>query len=148
MADFGELCPLFSTGVFNEVTFPYLPMTGVSVGVNALFGTITASHAGGGWKFGRTVVVTGAFIRRMVTSDSGGIQNVTLMHFSSQLAAGTAIGTLTVTVTSDGFNSMTWVPMSVAAVTFVSSDVLGFSMATGTALSAGTYDLIVRYKEK
>lgn len=157
MSDFGELCPLFSTGVFNEITFPQLAMTGFSATAvdnkygNALLGTLTFTKSNGYFTFGRTVVVTGAFVRRNKTSDSGGIQRVCLVKFTRTpgvYQTGESLGTVLFSVTSDGVGALTWIEMTVAAKTFTSSDILGFSMVTGTALSAGTYDLIVRYKEK
>lgn len=151
MSDFGELCPLFSTGVFKEVLFPQLEMTTLtgtaSVYGNALAGTLTFTKEGY-FTFGRTVVVTGAFVRRIVTSDSGGIQKLVLLHAASGMASLVVIGTVGISVTADGINAMTWIPMTVTEKTFTSSEVLGFCMMTGTILSAGTYDLMVRYKEK
>ena len=146
MSDFSELCPLFETGVFNEILFPYMPMTGVTATLNALMGTITASKIG--WfTFGRTVVVTGAFVRRVGATVEGAMI-LQLMHQTSQTAAQTVFGTFTVSTTGDGMDALTWAPMDVTAKTFTSSDILGFTMAVGSALSAGVYDLIVRYKDK
>ncbi|GAG53237.1 unnamed protein product, partial [marine sediment metagenome] len=65
MSDFSELCPLFETGVFHEVTFPNIDMTGITAVGNGLIGSLTVgvATASGNWTFGRTVVVTGAFCR-------------------------------------------------------------------------------------
>jgi hypothetical protein len=73
-----------------------------------------------------------------------------LMHHTSQNAAGTEIATLTISVTFDGVEeSYTYIPFTdVTQATFTSDEVLGFTMGTGLAGSAGVYDLIVRYKEK
>jgi len=146
MSDFGELCPLFNTGVFNEVTFPQINMTAVTACGNALLGTLTFTKAGA-FTFGRTVVVTGAFIRRRSANGSQAILN--LNRHTSQLAVGTTIGSLVVSTTLSGMEVYTWVPMSVAAgVTVTSNEVLGLTITTGFASGAGTYDLIVRYKDK
>ena len=145
MSDFSELCPLFETGVFKEVTFPYVTMTNISAGVNALMGTITASHSGRFFTFGRTVVVTGGFVRRVDTSEAIILE---LRHHTSVLADGTSFGTLSMTTTGDGVDPMLWQPMAAATKTFTSDEVLGFSVRTGTTVSAGIYDVIVRYKEK
>ena len=145
MSDFSELCPLFSTGVFKEVTFPYVTMTNISAGVNALMGTITSSHSGRFFTFGRTVVVTGGFVRRVDTSEAIIVE---LRHYTTVLAAGTSFGTLSMATTADGISPMLWQPMAAATKTFTSDEVLGFSVRTGTTISAGIYDVIVRYKEK
>jgi hypothetical protein len=146
MADFGELCPLFESGVFKEVLFPNVSLTDIDASVNALMGTIIASHSGRFFTFGRTVVVTGGFVRRNETSET---IIVNLLHFTSVLADPTSIASLSMTVTGDGVDTHLWQPfVTVADKTFTSDEVLGFSCATGTSISAGTYDVMVRYKEK
>jgi hypothetical protein len=146
MSDFSELCPLFETGVFKEVTFPYVNLTNIAAGVNALMGTIVASHSGRFFTFGRTVVVTGGFVRRVNGTSLSNI--VELRHYTSVLAAGTSFGTLSITNTGTGVDPHLWQPMAAATKTFTSDEVLGFSVRTATTISAGIYDIIVRYKEK
>jgi len=146
MSDFGELCPLFETGVFNEVMFPNITMTGVTACGNAMWGTLTFTKEGY-FTFGRTVVVNAAFIRRVGATVEGAMI-LQLMHHASHTTAGTVFGTFTVSTTGDGLDKLTWAPMTVSDKTFTSSEILGFTMLTGTALSAGVYDLIVRYKDK
>lgn len=146
MSDFGELCPLFNTGVFNEVTFPVINMTAVTACGNALVGTLTFAKTGN-FTFGRTVIVTGAFVRRTTANGSQIILN--LNHHTSQLAVGTTLGSLVISITLSNPEVYTWMPMTVAAgVTFTSDEILGFTTTTGIASGAGTYDLMVRYKEK
>jgi hypothetical protein len=146
MSDFGELCPLFSTGVFNEVTFPAINLTAVTACGNALLGTLTFTKEGA-FSFGRTVIVTGAFIRRTAANGSQAILN--LNKHASQLAVGSTIGSLVVSTTLCGMEVYTWVPMTVATgITVTSNEVLGLTITTGFVSGAGTYDLIVRYKEK
>jgi len=147
MSDFSELCPLFDTGVFQEITFPDIRMTGVTACGNVFLGTLTAAAATkpGIFTFGRTVIVTDAFIKTRTKPTAA--MNLKLYHFTSQLAAGTEIGTLAVSITASTVEIYTWVPMTVTDATFTSSEVLGLTMGTGTASGAGTYDLILRYKE-
>ncbi|GAG53234.1 unnamed protein product [marine sediment metagenome] len=145
MSDFGELCPLFETGVFKEVLFPNVSLTDIDASVNALMGTIAASHSGRFFTFGRTVVVTGGFVRRNETSET---QIVNLLHFTSVLADPTALASLSIAATGDGIDTHLWMPLEAASKTFTSDEVLGFSIATGTAISAGVWDVMVRFKEK
>jgi hypothetical protein len=149
MSDFGELCPLFNTGVFNEVTFPQIFMTDICVCGNALIGTITGASATkpGVWTFGRTVVVTGAFIRaRLKPAASITIQ---LWHFTTQLAAGTAFASRIISTTIGNAETYCYIPMNmINAQTFTSSEVLGIAPAESTAANGGCYDFIVRYQEK
>lgn len=146
MSDFGELCPLFNTGVFNEVTFPNISMTTITACGNALLGSVTATHLNA-FTFGRTVVVTGAFVRKL--QNVKGTTVVRLLHHTSQLAGGTEFATYAFSITITGESALTWIPMSVAAEkTFTSDEILGFTVATGSAASGGVFDLMVRYKEK
>lgn len=147
MSDFSEICPLFSTGVFNEVAFPNIAMTHITACGNALVGTLTFTKVGN-FTFGRTVVVTGAFVRARVKPTLD--QNLKLMHFTDQLAAGTEIATLAASITASGAEVYSWVPMTMGTGvgTFTSNEVLGFTVGTGTESGGGTFDLIVRYKEK
>ncbi len=152
MSDFGELCPLFNTGVFNEVTFPDIKMTNVTACGNALIGTLTCASATrtAVWTFGRTVVVTGGFLRQRASVAIANTAVARLMHHTTMLAAGTEFATLAIQNTSSGFElGYTWMPFTtVTDKTFTSSEVLGFTMLTGTNASGGTFDLIVRYREK
>ncbi len=151
MSDFGELCPLFNTGVFNELSFPNISLTGVTGCGNALLGTLTCASATrpGCFTFGRTVVVTGGFARTRVKPTIDSTVVLRLMHFTTILAAGTEFATLAISTTASGAEIYTWVPFDdVTSKTFTSSEVLGFTVLTGTASGGGTYDLIVRYKEK
>jgi len=151
MSDFSELCPLFNTGVFHEVTFPYLVnLTAFSPTGNILEGTITAGDAAGRFSFGRTVVVTDAFIKRFAATalaTNVAAENVYLQHRSSGAATATAFGTATVTTTLSIYTIHTYWPMTVADTTFTSAAVLSLGIGTVTATAIGCYDLIVRYKE-
>ena len=71
-----------------------------------------------------------------------------LRHHTSETAAGTIFGTLTVSLTITYVNELTWTEMEVSDKTFTSSELLGIAPLLGTAASAGIYDLMIRYKEK
>jgi len=147
MSDFGELCPLFETGVFKEITFPAIRLTDITASGNALWGTQTAAHAGY-FTFGRTVVVTEVYVRRTENTTVKGETNIHLNILATELAANTIFGTFTASTTTDGADNLTWGKGVVTAQTFTSSDILGISVATGTAASGGIFDFILRYKEK
>lgn len=148
MADFGELCPLFYTGVYNEVTFPRIgPVSTVSAAVNLLECLSQAPSAGAGrFTFGRTVVVTDAFIRRYLTNAEN--ENLYLNIRPSGTSTYTVFGTATVTNTISVYTYHTWWAMTVASKTFTSNDVLGLGVGTITAVTQGSYHLIVRYRDK
>ncbi len=147
MSDFSELCPIFATGVFNEITFPAIDMNAISLSGNALYGSLFPSITMNGYfTFGRTVVVTGAFARRTVANSVA--VHLYLKHFTSAVAAGTVFGTGTITPTISVLDNYAYMPFTVSEKTFTSTDILGLAPSLGAAASMGTYDLIVRYKEK
>ena len=151
MADFSELCPLFNTGIYHELLFPNMDMDDIHPCGNALVGTLTAS-ASGDFSFGRTVVVTAAWVRKVERNSEDCILRVA--HHSSRLAAGTIMASLTVSVTLAGHQlGYGYIPMVTSGtnlpMTFTSAAVLGFSIATQTStITAGHFDLIVRYRDK
>jgi len=121
-------------------------MTNITACGNALDNTFTASSIGD-FTFGRTVVVTGCYVRKIVNPTYG--QSLELQHKTSRLAAGTTFGTTVVSITLTGMGvNQTWVAMTVTDATFTSSEVLGLTVGTSTASGGGTYDIMVRYKEK
>lgn len=149
MSDFSELCPLFNTGVFNEILFPWIPMTLAAQTCNALEGSETAgaSHAGN-FLFERTVIVTNAYVRRWTDN----VEQVTL-HLDHRASAGATPTIFATWIVASTFtmvaNKYTWVPVTISAgKTFTSSEVLGFCIGGGTTSSGGEWDLLVRYKEK
>jgi hypothetical protein len=149
MSDFGELCPLFNTGVFNEITFPVIVSTASSDTVNLLEGLSTAGALAGkdNFTFGRTVVVTNAFIRKWTANLE--IMYMHLKHYTSAGATPTAFGTWTIsnTYTLEEVKYH-WKAVTHTDKTFTSDEVLGLSVSCGTTSSGGEYDLIVQYKEK
>ena len=151
MADFGELCPLFYTGVYSEVCFPKIPMTGHAGTTNALLGTLsitTSAEKAGAFTFGRTVVVTGAYVRHQGIAVKGE-EALQLKHCATLRASGTIFASVTINVTQSFQDIYTYIPFTMTGdKTFTSDEVLCFTDATVTALSSGVYDLIVRFREK
>ena len=149
MSDFSELCPLFETGVFSEILFPSIALSGVSICANALDGTLrmTSNARAGYYTFGRTVIVTGAYARRMGANSVW--VDLMLQHRTSGMAVATTFGSLTISITLSGVEIYTWVPFTLAAgKTFTSDEVLGLTVGSMITGSTGVYDLLVRYKEK
>jgi len=151
MSDFSELCPLFNTGVFSEVSFPFLVnLTAISTTMNALSCAEATSDQASGFSFGRTVIVTEAFLRRFTaTADSSNNQemHMRLRHRHTAAATPTSFGLLTVTVTSSVMTRYTWNAMAITETTFTSDAVIDLGIDTVTATAIGCYHLIVRYKE-
>jgi len=148
MSDFGELCPLFETGVYSEVSFPMLHLlSGISVSCNILQATITADSSASCFSFGRTVVVTGAYVQRYGTNHTE--ECLKLGHCTSGPAAATVFGSATITTTLSVFNEWTQQPFEMTgSKTFTSNEVLSLAFGTVTETHNGFYSLIVRYREK
>jgi len=91
MADFGELCPLFSTGVFSEITFPDVCLTDTTNCGNYLFASVAAMASGSGYfTFGRTVVITKAWLRKQGLGPQS-YAAVLLNHHTTINAVGTTL---------------------------------------------------------
>ena len=147
MADFGELCPLFNTGVFHEITFPRVRMSDTTICGNYLMASVAAMASGSGYfTFGRTVVITKAYLRKRVLGDSAVV--AVLQHHTTINAVGTVFASLTISVSITGHTPYyAWIPMTLTDTTFTATDILGMAAAS-FVVSAGIFDLIVRYKEK
>ena len=151
MSDFGELCPLFTTGFYSEVTFPNIKMTGHAGTTNALVGTLSmaaATDKAGAFTFGRTVVVTGGYVRHKGIAVKGE-EALHLKHCANLLLSGTIFASVTINLTQSYQEIYTYIPFTMTGEkTFTSDEVLSFTDATVTSASAGVYDLVVRYREK
>jgi hypothetical protein len=146
MSDFSQICPIFSTGVYSEVTFNNITFSSISTTHNALVGAKTRATKPGSFKFGRTVVVTKIYIQKQ---DAPGTKPI--LYAKRHKATGTAVGTIfathaVVSITSAKDPLGRIKAMTTAAKTFLAADVLGFSVKT-LKTDPGKYSFIVRYKE-
>jgi len=137
MSDFSDLCPLFNTGVYGEFVFPYVSVSAVS-----------STEGTGGYIFGRSVIVTAAYVTKHTTVPS------TTDAFTLKLAkAATFAATITVfasykiskTVTTQKIGKL--LAMTVTAKTFGATDVLLLS-SSGVQQNAKRQNVYVRFKEK
>jgi hypothetical protein len=151
MSDFSELCPLFNTGVFHEIIFPG-PIELSSIGTlkDLLAGTAAGSAGySSGFSFGRTVIVTEAFIQRgSLTNDTE--TSLYLKHKTSgtQALGGTIIGTLTLPVSASAHQPPGWKAFpAFTGKTFSSNEVLALAVLSN-ANDSGYVGLMVRYKDK
>jgi len=149
MSDFGELCPLFNTGVYNEL---YLGRFTASVYTSATYNFLSSvgdpATAPSSFRFGRTVVVTEVYARRV-----GAITTATAsLRVGRRTGSGTAVqslfGTMTFGEDASAFPDYTraWQAMGMTSMTLNTADVLDIS-ACGVATDA-SYDIIVQYREK
>lgn len=149
MSDFSELCPLFTTGVYKELSIGTVGFTGISATMNVLCGlhTLAAAEAGG-VKFQRTVVVTKVYCLNETTPATGIIIHAK-HHSATSTAAGTPFATIAWSLTTTVKPKRSIHKMTMAAnKTFLAADVLGFAPLGSGKTDAGKYSFIVRYKEK
>jgi len=148
MSDFSELCPLFSTGVYKELTISNVYMTGLSVTGNVLAGAaLTLAKYPGSLKFQRSVVITKIFHR---ADDAPATACIILIkrHPATGTAAGTAFASLSCSTTSTLYHKSKWMAMTQAAnKNFNAADVLGI-VHKATCATPGIHSFIVRYKER
>jgi hypothetical protein len=138
MSDFSDLCPLFNTGVYGEVTLPYLVLASIS-----------STSEAGGYIFGRSVIVTAAYNIKHTTIAS------TTDSFTILLDHGTSYGAATKTTFASHVVSKTVivqaigepVAMTVTAKTFGATDALTVT-TDGAESGAKHHSIIVRFKEK
>jgi len=109
--------------------------------------SVAAMASGSGYfTFGRTVVITKAYLRKRVLGDSAVV--AVLQHHTTINAVGTVFASLTISVSITGHTPYyAWIPMTLTDTTFTATDILGMAAAS-VVVSAGIFDLIVRYKEK
>lgn len=147
MSDFSELCPLFNTGVYKELTISNVYMTGVSITSNALVGALTLAKYPGSLKFQRSVIVTKIF-HKMEAKPATACIILIKRHPATGTAAGTAFASLSVSTTSTLYNKSRWIAMTQAAnKNFNAADVLGI-VHKATCATPGCHSFIVRYKER
>jgi len=150
MSDFSELCPLFSTGVYNEL---YLGEMSVTLYNSATFNFLSSpgdpATAPSSLRFGRTIVVTEMWVKRK-NADSNFSQTICI-YIGRRTASGTAVqsifGTLTMLSNYTTFPDIAnhWVAVGPASFTLNTADVLDISSVLGaTAL----LEVIVQYREK
>lgn len=146
MSDFSQLCPLFNTGVYSEVTFNNVGFSGLSTTHNALVGAQKAATQPGSFKFQRTVVVTKVYIQKQVSAGTDPIF-LAQRRLATGTAAGTAFASLVFTSTTTKNPIGRIRAMTTTSKTFAAADVLSFAAKTGKT-NPGRYNFIVRYKEK
>lgn len=152
MSDFSELCPLFNTGVYSELSIGEVSFTGVSATMNALAGVEGAKATyPGSLKFDRTVIVTKVYAQKQVLPTTGAI-----VLFNRHKATGTAAATLlasiklssTVTATGHKLHSVRAFTSVALPKTFLAADVIGFCAKVKDTAAAVKCNFIIRYKEK
>jgi hypothetical protein len=140
MANFSQLCPLFNTGMYSEVTFPTIILANIS----------TTTTIGPGIPFGRSVIVTHAYARRAVDLTAAVTYTMKLgkmAAWSVKVAAATIFASCKMSTTVTAYPVGRYKAFTVTAKTFNATDILVVQNSQKEAAMQNT-DIIVRYKEK
>jgi len=137
MSDFSSLCPLFNTGVYSEVTFPNIVVKSIS----------TTTAIGPGIPFGRSVIVTSAYVRRQTDISTTVTYTAKLAKAASWAATKTVFASCKISATATTYPVGRYKAMTVTAKTFSATDVLHIVNSKNEA-NMTTLDIVVRYKEK
>ena len=147
MSDFSELCPLFTTGVYSELSINLIKFDGISTTMNAINGAVIKATKPGSLKFDRTVIVTKVYANRIANPGTGVIL-CAMRHVATGTAAGVAFASIKASTTATVWPLHAIKKMTQASnKTFLAADVLGFSNKTKKT-DGGDFSFIVRYKEK
>ncbi len=149
MSSFGELCPLFNTGVYNEIFLGRL--TGsiyTTTTMNFISSPGSPATCPTSFRLGRTVVVTEMYFRRFVANTTATISIHIGRRTSTGSAAVSGFGTLTFAddVTTYPDYSRVWRALGATSFTLHTADALQIGI-NGDA-TTGDFDIIVQYREK
>ena len=137
MSDFSDLCPLFNTGVYGEMTLPTTTVASIS----------TTTGIGPGIPFSRSVIVTHAYVRRTADISATCTYTLKLALAASWAATKTVFASCKISATATAYPVGRYKAMTVTAKTFGATDVLHIVNSKNEA-NMTTVDIIVRYKEK
>ena len=140
MSDFSDLCPLFNTGVYSEITFPLITVAAIS----------TTTTIGPAVPFSRSVIVTHAYVKRTADISSTVTYTVKLAKMAAwrvKVASGTVFASCKISSTATAYPITRYKAMTVTAKTFGASDLL-VVVNSKKETNMTTLDIIVRYKEK
>lgn len=139
--DFSALCPLFNTGMYSELTIP---------GPFNLASPTSVTTRFAGILFGRSVIVTAAYVAKMTTPASATAAcTVKLFRTSSWKVTGTAFASCKLSKTTTVQPVNKWLAFTIAAAkTFSATQWLLVKESKATASAKSVFGVIVRYKEK
>ena len=150
MSDFSELCPLFETGLYNELYLGEMSVTLYnSATLNWLSSPGDPATAPSSFRFGRTIVVTECWIKRKYTADA--FSQTLCLFIGRRTGSGTAtqsiFGTLTMESNVSTFPKIVnaWQAMGPTSFTLHTADVLDISAILG---GTNLVEVIIQYREK
>ena len=137
MSNFSDLCPLFYTGCYSEMTLPTTTVANIS----------TTAPIGPAIPFSRSVIVTHAYVRRTADISTSVTYTLKLAMAASWAATMTVFASCKISATTTVYPLGRYKAMTVTAKTFGATDVLHIQNSKKET-NMSTVDVIVRYKEK
>ena len=141
MSDFSDLCPLFNTGVYNEIMAPSMTLTSIS----------TTNHLFRFPPFGRSVIVTDFYANKLTTfaATCTAIKLILKRGATAGTAAGskTAFASVTLSATVTTQTKGEFLTGTCTDTTFSATQILSIHTSKKEA-GAKTSHAIIRYKEK
>jgi len=153
MSDFSELCPLFETGVYNELYLGSMTCSMYNVGTyNFLSSPQAAADGPTSLNFGRTVVVTQVWVKRGATATAytATLCIIVGRRTGSGTTAATAFGTICFSMSTavSQYRSRHWTPIDPTSFTLSTADYLDITCASDETDSGEGIEVIVQYREK
>lgn len=153
MSDFSEMCPLFNTGVYNELYLGTLTSSLWDVATYNFLGSVgDPDTAPSSFKFGRTVVVTEVFVRRNCQAT---LLTVTVCFIvGRRTGSGTAtvspFGTICFSVSASALPNLDgrWQAIGPTSFTLNTADFLDIAQTVPDTDAAMDVEFIVQYREK
>lgn len=150
MSDFSELCPLFDTGVYNEL---YLGVMTFSIYDSATFNFLSSpgdpATAPSSLRFGRTIVVTECWAKRKLGATP--LSHTICVYIGRRTGSGTAVqslfGTICFSMSVSTFPNImnAWQAMGMTSMTLNTADCLDISAALPDVMAC---EFIIQYREK
>lgn len=137
MSDFSSLCPLFNTGVFSELTLPYISVSGLST-----------TGKKGGYVFGRSVIVTAAYLLKHTDFTATATAcKVYLCRQATYNATKTVFASIALSATDVTFATGKLLAFTVTSKTFSATQLLAIRTASKKT-GMKSVSVIARFKEK
>ena len=137
MSDFSDLCPLFNTGVYGEITLPYVNLASRS----------TTNKFEGGLPFGRSVIVTAAYVKKHTDISTTASMTLKISKAATYSATQTVFSSFKLSGTTTTQALGKYLTMTTTAKTFGATDVLHLA-SSAKETNQKHVSVIVRYKEK
>lgn len=138
MSDFSSLCPLFNTGVYSELTLPYISLASRS----------TTNNFEGGIPFSRSVIITHAYVKKHTTfAATATAVKLALCRATSFASAKTVFATVILSSTITTQKIGKYLPFTVTSKTFSATQTLNLKALKKEA-GAKNVSVVIRYKEK